>query len=92
MDPMFAAAGLTPAIGHNWVCEMPTHLGHVDGDEAWQKGPLTVMPKLATCGDPGFLDAVRVAFCERCRAEGLVGCDGELRLVQHYRLMDVRKL
>lgn len=92
IDSLWATAGLAPAAGHNIVTPLRTNLGAVDGEEAWRHGPLAALPKLmATMGeDQRFVAALREAFCARCRAAGLVGADGELVVVRHYRILDVQ--
>lgn len=91
MDPLFAAAGLHPAAGHNMTRPMPFNLGKIVGKLRWWKdGPLSVLPRLGACPDEE-LDELKDAFRSRFRREGLVTSSGELEYTQNYRIMDVQK-
>eukprot|EP00966_Prymnesium_polylepis_P295749 6830535-Prymnesium_polylepis.2 len=92
MDPFWAAAGLTPADGHNSGIVVPLNLGAVDGRSLtwWSKGPLMVLPRLAAYPKDELAD-VKDAFRHRFRADGLVSARGQLELKQHCRLMSMRK-
>ena len=92
MDPLWAASGLTPSIGHNTIVPLPLNLGAIDGQSLtwWLKGPVTVLPALATV-PADELDMWKDAFRRRFRAEGLVTSGGELLLKQHCRLMSLWK-
>ena len=92
MDPLWAAAGLTPSVDHNAILPLPRNLGPIDGPSQtwWLKGPLTVVPKLAII-PADELEMCKDAFRDRFRAEGLVTSGGELLLRQHCRLMSMGK-
>jgi len=90
MDGAIQAAGLGFGVGHNTVAPMPVNLGPLDGEQAWQQGPLNVLRKLASA-PRAEVDAVRDAFRRRCTAGGLVNDAGELEFTQYFRLLSLRK-
>lgn len=63
-DPMWPAAGLTPAPGHNEVVRHPMSLGPEGGEETWKLGMVMFMAKLGemeAAGTPAFAKA-KAAF------------------------------
>lgn len=91
IDSLWAGAGLVPAPAHNTVMAISTNLGLVDGEKAWRQGPPAVLPKLmvAMGNDEPFVAALREAFSAQCHAAGLVDPNGDLQVVQQYRILDV---
>jgi len=89
-DPMWPAAGLTPATGHNAIVPLTMRMGPEGGDDTWKLGMVMFMAKLAemkAAGVPAFAKA-KAAFDKNA---AIYVNDGEIKVDMSFRVFVLTK-
>ena len=91
-DPMWPAAGLAPAAGHNEIVPLEMSMGDVGGEDTWKLGMIMFMAKLGemqaagTHGDV-FVKA-KAAFDKNAAPYAK---DGEIKVPMSFRVFVLTK-